>query len=120
MPWALKMDKPFFIGQRSLRALAQLPQRQKLVGFTLPPEAQRRPKECHLVLDGAQIAGRVTSVGWSPTLGRCIGLALVTPAVAAGKQLKIRIEGAQEIVADIAAPPFYDQAGDRQRLGDPA
>jgi sarcosine oxidase subunit alpha len=119
MPWALKMDKPFFIGQRSLRALAQLPQRQKLVGFTLPPEAQRRPKECHLVLDGTQIAGRVTSVGWSPTLGRCIGLALVTPTVAAGKQLKIRIEGAQEIVADIAAPPFYDPAGDRQRLGDP-
>src|SRR6185437_8089396 len=74
MPWALKMDKPFFIGQRSLRALANLPQRQKLVGFTLSPAAQLRPKECHLVLDGTQIAGRVTSVGWSPTLGRCIGL----------------------------------------------
>lgn len=120
IPWALKMDKPFFIGQRSLRALAQLPQRQKLVGFILPPEALRRPKECHLVLHGTEIAGRVTSVGWSPTLGRCIGLALVTPTVAAGEQLKIRIEGGQEIVADIAAPPFYDPAGDRQRLGDSA
>jgi sarcosine oxidase subunit alpha len=120
MPWALKMDKPFFIGQRSLRILAKLPQRQRLVGFTLPPEARRRPKECHLVLDGTEIAGRVTSVGWSPTLGRCIGLALVTPAVAAGKQLKIRIEGAEEIAADITPPPFYDPAGERQRLGDPA
>ena len=120
MPWALKMDKSFFIGQRSLRILAKLPQRQRLVGFTLPPDAQRRPKECHLVLDGTEIAGRVTSVGWSPTLGRCIGLALVTPAVAAGKLLKIRIEGAQEITADITPPPFYDPAGERQRLGDPA
>ena len=120
MPWALKMDKPFFIGQRSLRILAKLPQRQKLVGFTLPPEAPRRPKECHLVLEeGNQIAGRVTSVGWSPTLGRCIGLALVTPAVAAGKQLRIRIEAAREITADITPPPFYDPAGDRQRLEDP-
>jgi sarcosine oxidase subunit alpha len=73
-----------------------------------------------LVLDGTEIAGRVTSVGWSPTLGRCIGLALVTPAVAAGKLLKIRIEGAQEITADITPPPFYDPAGERQRLGDPA
>ena len=120
MPWALKMDKPFFIGQRSLRILAKLPQRQKLVGFTLPPDAPHRPKECHLVLEeGNQIAGRVTSVGWSPTLGRCIGLALVTPAVAAGKQLRIRIEAAEEITADITPPPFYDPAGDRQRLEDP-
>jgi sarcosine oxidase, subunit alpha len=120
MPWALKMDKPFFIGQRSLRVLEKLPRRQKLIGFTLPPEARRRPKECHLVLEGTEIAGRVTSVGWSPTLGRCIGLALVTPAVAAGKQLTIRIEGGEQIMADITAPPFYDPAGDRQRLGDPA
>jgi sarcosine oxidase, subunit alpha len=120
MPWALKMDKPFFIGQRSLRILAKLPQRQKLVGFTLPPSALRRPKECHLVLDGTQIAGRVTSVGQSPTLGRCIGLALVSPAVAAGKQLRIRIEVGEEIAADITAPPFYDPAGERQRLGDRA
>jgi sarcosine oxidase, subunit alpha len=123
MPWALKMDKPFFVGQRSLRILEKLPRRQTLVGFTLPQpspgEVQRRPKECHLVLDGTEIAGRVTSVGWSPTLSRCIGLALVTPKVAADKQFKVRIEAGEEITADIARPPFYDPAGERQRLGDP-
>jgi sarcosine oxidase subunit alpha len=124
MPWALKMDKPFFVGQRSLQILEKQPRRQTLVGFTLPQpssgETQRRPKECHLVIDGTQIAGRVTSVGWSPTLARCIGLALVTPAVAAGKQFRIRIEAGVEITADIARPPFYDPAGERQRLGDSA
>ena len=122
MPWALKMDKPFFVGQRSLQILEKQPRRQTLVGFTLPQaspgEMQRRPKECHLVIEGTQIAGRVTSVGWSPTLARCIGLALVTPAVAAGKQFRIRIEAGVEITADIARPPFYDPAGERQRLGD--
>ncbi len=122
MPWALKMDKPFFVGQRSLQILAKQPRRQTLVGFTLPQaspgEMQRRPQECHLVIEGTQIAGRVTSVGWSPTLARCIGLALVTPAVAAGKQFRIRIEAGVEITADIARPPFYDPAGERQRLGD--
>jgi sarcosine oxidase subunit alpha len=122
MPWALKMDKPFFVGQRSLQILAKQPRRQTLVGFTLPHpspgEIQRRPKECHLVIEGTQIAGRVTSVGWSPTLARCIGMALVTPAVAAGKQFRIRIEAGAEITADIARPPFYDPAGERQRLGD--
>jgi sarcosine oxidase, subunit alpha len=118
-PWALKMDKPFFIGQRSLRILERQPRRQQLVGFMLAPGAAHSPKECHLVLDGADIAGRVTSVGLSPTLGRCIGLALVSPKVAAGRQLRIRIDGGRVIVAELAPPPFYDAAGERQRLPEP-
>jgi sarcosine oxidase subunit alpha len=123
MPWALKLDKPFFVGQRSLRILEKLPRRQTLVGFTFPPaqtgKTQRRPKECHLVLDGTEIAGRVTSVGWSPTLSRCIGMALVTPAIAAGKQFKVRIEAGEVLTADLTRPPFYDAAGERQKLRDP-
>jgi sarcosine oxidase subunit alpha len=128
MPWAIKMDKPFFIGQRSLRVLEKQPRRQALVGFTLPsagpmPEelsvqGQHRPKECHLVLDGGQIAGRVTSVGWSPTLGRCIGLGLVAPHVALRQHLRVRIERGEEIDVEVAQPPFYDPHGERQRLGD--
>ena len=114
-PWALKMDKPFFVGQRSLRILQSLPRRQQLIGFTLPAGAPQAPKECHLVLDGADIAGRVTSVGHSPTLQRCIGLALVKPAVAAGTALRIRIDGGALIDAAIAKLPFYDAAGARQR-----
>ncbi len=121
MPWALKMDKPFFVGQRSLRILEKLPRKQVLVGFTLPKEphgqVSRRPKECHLVLDGPRIGGRVTSVGWSPTLERCIGLALVSPTLATGKQLRIRIDGGEEIQADLTPTPFYDPDGERQRLG---
>jgi len=118
MPWALKMDKPFFVGQRSLRILAKQPRRQRLVGFALPPAAPRHPKESHLVLDGTEIAGRVTSTGWSPTLGRCIGLALVSPAVATRTRVRIRIDAAEEITADIAPLPFYDPAGQRQRMRD--
>ncbi len=60
------------------------------------------------MLDGADIAGRVTSVGYSPTLQRCIGLALVKPAVAAGQALRIRIDGGALIEAAIAKLPFYD------------
>jgi sarcosine oxidase, subunit alpha len=123
-PWAIKMDKPFFIGQRSLRILQQQPRRQQLVGFSLPPHlpgprAAVLPKECHLVLDDDAIAGRVTSVGYSPTLARCIGLALVAPKVAAGKHLRIRIDQGVQIDADITRPPFYDAAGERQRLAEP-
>jgi len=126
MPWAIKMDKPFFIGQRSLRILEKQPRRQVLVGFTLPSsgplregapvEGQRRPKECHLVLDGGQIAGRVTSVGWSPTLSCCIGLGLVAPQVAQRKHLRIRIDRGEEIDVEVVQPPFYDPNGERQRV----
>jgi sarcosine oxidase, subunit alpha len=119
-PWALRMDKRFFIGQRSLKILERQPRRQQLVGFSLPPRAPAHPKECHLVLDEGNIAGRVTSVGHSPTLGRCIGLALVAPKVAAGKALRIRIDGGQQIDADITPPPFYDATGERQRIQEPA
>jgi sarcosine oxidase, subunit alpha len=116
MPWALKMDKPFFIGQRSLAILGKQPRRQSLIGFSLPPEARLRPRESHLIIDRGQIAGRVTSSCLSPTLGRCIGLALVTPAIAAGKRLRIRIDRGQEIDAEVVPPPFYDREGERQRL----
>jgi sarcosine oxidase subunit alpha len=124
MPWAIKMDKPFFIGQRSLRILEKQPRRQTLVGFTWPSpeeafvEGKRRPKECHLVLDDGQIAGRVTSVGWSPTLACCIGLVLVTPQVAARPHLRIRIDRGDEIEVQVAQPPFYDPNGERQRVAD--
>jgi len=118
--FAIRMDKPFFVGQRSLQILERLPRRQQLVGFTLRGDAPHKPRECHLVLDGDDIAGRVTSVGVSPTLGRCIGLALVTPKVAQGKRLRIRVDAAEVIEAEIAKPPFYDAAGERQRVVDPA
>ena len=114
--WALRMDKPFFIGQRSLAILGKEPRRQTLVAFDLPADAVLRPREAHLILDGGEIAGRVTSTCFSPTLGRCIGLALVTPAVAERKRLRIRIDKGEEIEAAITQAPFYDRDGERQRL----
>lgn len=113
-PWALKMDKPFFVGQRSLRILERQGRRQTLVGFRLSG-AVHQPREAHLVIEDGAIAGRVTSVGWSPTLEACIGLALVTPAIAAAGRLRIRMDGGVMIEAPIVPLPFYDPRGERQR-----
>ena len=114
-PWALKLDKPFFIGQRSLAVLARQTRRQTLVGFRLPPDSTPRLREGHLIIDGGAIAGRVTSVGLSPTLGQVIGLALVAPNVAARGRLHVRIDGGAQIVAEVTGLPFYDPAGLRQQ-----
>jgi sarcosine oxidase gamma subunit len=119
VPWALRMEKPFFTGKRSLEILGKQPRRQGLVGFSLPPQSALRPRESHLVIDNGQIAGRITSCCFSPTLGRCIGLALVTPAIAAGRALRIRVDQGREIDADIVPPPFYDPEGQRQRPAAP-
>ena len=114
-PWALKMDKAFFIGQRSLEILDKQSRKQTLIGFRLPADALLRPRECHLVIDAGNIAGRVTSVGLSPTLGHVIGLALVDPLIAARESFSIRIDGGVEITAHVAKFPFYDPHGARQK-----
>ncbi|MEJ0039783.1 MAG: 2Fe-2S iron-sulfur cluster-binding protein [Gammaproteobacteria bacterium] len=113
--WALRMNKPFFIGQRSLQALQRLPQRQRLVGFTLPAGSVR-PKECHLVIESGRIAGRVTSIQHSPTLGHAIGLAFVEPPIAQRGSFRIRVERGEEVSATVASLPFYDAPGERQTL----
>ena len=118
MAWAVKMDKPFFVGQRSLRILEKQAQVQVLAGFTLADDAAGMPKECHLVIHGGEIAGRITSIAHSPTLGRTIGLALVAPALVSTGRFRIRIDGGKEVEAIVTPAPFYDPQGARQKIVD--
>jgi len=75
------------------------------------------PLESHLVLDGAQMTGRVTSCNHSPTLGKPIGLAYVQPHCAEpGSQIKIKSSGGVMVTADIVTLPFYDSKTLRQEL----
>ncbi len=75
------------------------------------------PRECHLVLAGERIAGRVTSCHRSPTLGRVIGLAYVEPHQAApGSKFEIKVDNGRRVWAQVAERPFYDPEGLRQRL----
>jgi sarcosine oxidase subunit alpha len=64
------------------------------------------------------MAGRVTSVTHSPTLNVVIGLAMVSPAVATAGRFRIRVEGKNELDAEITSLPFYDPAGERQRMAE--
>jgi sarcosine oxidase subunit alpha len=118
--WAVNMQKPFFVGQRSLKILQARGPRQTLVGIELLDSA-RLPKECHLVIDKGTIAGRVTSVVHSRTLNRSIGLAMVAPGLArASGDIEIRGEQGEMLKARIAATPFYDPQNARQRARAPA
>jgi sarcosine oxidase subunit alpha len=118
--WALRMEKPFFVGQRSLRILSKQPRRQVLVGFTLAGATDAQIRECHLVIDGGRIAGRVTSVSRSATLDRLIGLALVHPDIAGSGRFTIRADRGVLVQVDVARLPFYDAPGERQRVAEVA
>jgi sarcosine oxidase, subunit alpha len=113
--WAVHMQKPFFVGQRSLRILKTRGPRQTLVGIELLDPA-RLPKECHLVIEQGAIAGRITSVAHSRTLNKAIGLAMLSPALARlGGEIDIRGEQGEILRARIAPTPFYDPKNARQR-----
>ena len=113
--WAVSMGKPYFVGQRSLKILQARGPRQVLTGIEIL-DATRLPKECHLVIDKGAIAGRVTSVVYSNTLGKAIGLAMLAPEVAGGGgDIEIRGEQGEMLTARIVPTPFYDPKNARQR-----
>jgi sarcosine oxidase subunit alpha len=119
--WALALDKAFFVGQRSLQALGKREQRQRLVGFRLDDPNGPRPLECHLVIANNDIAGRVTSIAWSPTLKSVIGLAFVTPNLTApSTALTIRITDGSLVKATVTPTPFYDAKNARQKFAEAA
>lgn len=120
MGWAVKFDKPFFLGKRSLQVLADKT-RYRLVGFALPPGyAGPLPKECHLVIEGSEIAGRITSIGASPSLGRVIGLAMIDRRLGEVASLKVRVDGGVMIQLPVVPTPFYDPDNLRQKAPDVA
>jgi len=114
--WAVNMQKPFFVGQRSLKILQVRGPRQLLVGIELP-DSSRSPRESQLVIDRGAIAGRITSVTHSRTLDKVIGLAMLSPELArAGGAIEIRADHGEMIAARIVPTPFYDPTNARQRL----
>ncbi len=115
--WALKMDKPFFVGQRSLKIIAKQAPKQQLVGFEFDKDfSGTAPLECHLVIDKGEIAGRVTSISFSTSVGRYIGLAFVQPALATpGTEIFIRLTDGKQVQATVARTPFYDPENLQQK-----
>ncbi|GAB4297762.1 MAG: 2Fe-2S iron-sulfur cluster-binding protein [Methylophaga sp.] len=104
------MEKPFFIGQRSLKILAKKPLAKKLTTFVLDQGFNgEMPNECNLVIDSANnIAGRVTSISYSGYLDRHIGFAFVPPEQAhSGARFQIRTDSGSMVSATVCHAPFF-------------
>lgn len=116
MPWSVHLAKAFFVGRRTLEILKPATART-LVGFQLAAGHEAPDVlESHLVIRAGEIRGRVTSVAYSPSLGRVIGMALVdTELAVAGEPLPIRTTNGQLVEAQQVSVPFYDPDGLRQK-----
>jgi sarcosine oxidase subunit alpha len=121
LAWAVKLDKPDFVGEPSLVRIAQKGVSHKLVGYQMldpaivPEEANQivRPNPDWPI--GLEIIGRVTSARFSPTLQQSIGLCwLPVDMSEPGDEFSVRIRG--DLHSGKVVPlPFYDPAGIRLR-----
>ena len=118
--WAVKLEKPDFLGKRALARVAAEGPRQRLTGFVMK-ERNPVPEEGMQIVESngrgrPEIIGWVTSCRVSPTLGDTIGLCWLPAAVAAREGETFRIDcGGRLAEARVHHGPFYDPAGERLR-----
>lgn len=114
--WGVRLSKQQFVGKHSLTKLKPMLKR-RMVGFITHADPDRRIQECHLVIEQGGIAGRVTSVAYSPHRQAVIGLAMVDSALTeVGQTLSIRVSDSTTVAVTVAEMPFYDPDNERQQI----
>ena len=116
---AVAKSKARHVGRHALAVLRERTGRT-LAGFVTHEPRAAEIADCLLVIEADRIAGRVTSVGTSPSAGAVIGLVMVEQALAQpGRRIAIRLADGALLAAEIAPMPFYDPDNARQALDDP-
>lgn len=114
--WAIRDEKPFFVGQRALRIIRAQEPARRVVGFMLDPSAPM-PEEGNLILSNGEMSGHVTSIGLSQTVRAAIGLALAHASLSEpGTPLDILLSNESRVRGRVVKLPFYDPDGKRQLL----
>jgi sarcosine oxidase, subunit alpha len=115
MGWAVKLEKEDFLGKHSLLRINQRGLRNKLVGFTMPDGTL--PEEANQIVVqgkgpiGLEIIGRITSVRYSPTLNKIVGLCWLPVDMAeVGTKFTVRVKGKLK-TGEVIEHPFYDPEG---------
>lgn len=106
LSFAVKFDKPDFIGKSALNQIAQRSDRPLRVGLKLA--GRRIAREGAVVFQGEQPIGTVTSGTFSPTLDAPIAMAYLNHAAKDVPSVDVDIRGKRETA--MAAPlPFYQR-----------
>jgi len=117
LDWAIKLDKDDFAGKPELAWQLAEGIGTKLVGLQ-PVDPSVVPAEASLIVDGAEIAGRITSSRMSPTLRRSICLAQVEARLAdPGTVVTVRLPSGRLIEARVTPHHAHvDPDGGRMRV----
>ena len=108
MDWAVRMDKPRFVGRASVERTAKLPDSRRWVGFTMDGVAPEEGSAIRSADDG-DIVGNVTGSWTSPLFGRALMLGWLRRTPFADR---VVIDGRDAVVTPT---PFYDPEGARAR-----
>lgn len=106
--WAVKLDKPDFVGRQAILRTDKIPLDRQLTGFEMEGPA---PFEGALIWKGADYAGYITSSTFSPALGKSVMLGWLK--LREGElPVEVTIDGRP---ARRVPTPFYDPEGSRAR-----
>ena len=107
MDWAVRMEKPAFLGRAALARTARLPDERRWFGFAMRGEA---PTEGTPILHGGEIIGNVTGSWSSPFLGHAVMLGWLRRGEPWPEVVEIDGREARRVPT-----PFYDPEGARAR-----
>ena len=104
LDWTVRNDSSGYVAGDALRRFRDEGTARGIVGFEMRGRGIARPG--HLIFDGDEEIGIVTSGTMSPTLGKAIGMGYVPTALAKpGIPLSIEIRG-RKVDAETVARPF--------------
>ena len=108
MDWAVRMEKPAFIGRAALARTAKVDDERRWFGFAMDGEAPAEGAPIRAI-DRGEIIGNVTGSWTSPLFGRALmlGWQRRTPF-----RDRVEIDGRR---AFVTPTPFYDPEGHRAR-----
>jgi sarcosine oxidase subunit alpha len=108
MSWAVRQEKPWFVGKRGLERAAAHEAQRKLVALSF---ASAAPPEGAPLRAAGRLVGQLTSSAWSPALECGVALGWIE-RVNGSFPNNLESEGVQGTVVEHA---FYDPEGERLR-----
>ena len=86
-----------------------------MIAFQCQAHDRIQIEECNLIIHEDDIAGRITSVSYSPHCKTTIGLAMLdADSLPAGDKIMIKTTSGKIVPARVATLPFYDPKNSRQ------
>jgi sarcosine oxidase subunit alpha len=113
LDFAVKMDKPEFVGRTALQRLALLPRDRSLLPMTFA--GRRAPEEGAQLFSGGIHIGNITSSRFSPALGCGVALGWIRHSAGAPPKRVSARDTLGDSEGEVTKGPFYDPKGERLR-----